>query len=274
MAFKKRALKTLIKFAAFSRWHLRLLKPRRYGDAPADVILKSLDTDGIHVCRGFFSAEEIARLNADFDAYLAAHREELVLSKALFTIDTSIHMTRWTNADKCVPAAKAYSGHPLIREVIRRFYGRDTGVDKCTYEIKLPGSHPEAAGPGAKDDMTHFHSDRPYGVFKTILLLSDVGPDDGPFHLVRGSHRIGYKAPFRRFLRMIKQIYASGYAAGLSSDEEAAFIDPSDDVACTGKAGDIFFVTTQAYHRGLVLKPGGKRVVLWNYCFNEKILGP
>ena len=199
-------------------------------------------------------------------AKLAAHTSD----RKIYAVDASISSQRRAGVEKAIPE---YVDHPLIAEVARQFYGEPVSVNKCTHEIKRPGTNPETGPIRDRGETTiFFHTDRPYSVLKTMLLLSDVTEDDGPFCIVAGSHRLSYGTPFqrmRRYMKITHKLSGSRSAHNIPHGREALYFDPDNIVPCTGKAGDLFFVDTGAFHRGPPLGPSGYREVVWNYLFNE-----
>ena len=44
-------------------------------------------------------------------------------------------------------------------------------------------------------------------VLKTFLILEDISDKDGPFQVVQGSHKIGYKSPLKKIMRYLSKIF-------------------------------------------------------------------
>lgn len=272
MSFKKKALKFVRKSAAFLRWQMRGAFSKRSDCSLSGQILAGLERDSFFVVKNFMTVDEAGALKNDIANYRAVHQEKLTADRRIGHLHHSIDKMRWTMVDRYVPGAKAYATHPLILDVAKKFHGRTAEIEKCTYEEKRPGTNPESGPLAGREEATiFFHSDRPFGVLKTILLLSDVEKKDGPFLIVRGSHKLGYKAPVKRLFKMMRQILGDEYSSAMTVDEEKKYFNSEDVVACTGQAGDLYFVTTMAYHKGPPLEAGGYRAVLWNYCYNESL---
>jgi len=118
------------------------------------------------------------------------------------------------------------------------------------------------AEPGKKlGSGEHWHRDHYFRQFKALLYLTDVGPDNGPFELIPGSHH---------FAEQLRNMDAAGMKfreIGPFSDEQISKItdgDPSRIHAVTAPAGSLIVVDTGCIHRG---RPAtqGIRYALTNY---------
>lgn len=275
-------IKIIRKVIFFLRWHLRSFFRSLKGNDPAVEIMRALDRDGYFVLKGFLSSDEVGRVAQEFGEALQQNRVALEGNKRLVCKHYSIDKIRWSQPQSHVKFAESYLNHPLIMKVTELFHGKKSFVHKCSYEEKRPGHHPETGGiEQRQEDTIFFHMDRPHGVLKTMLFLKDVERKDGPFEIVRGSQRFfygakkpGWRSVLRRWKRMLQIIFSaknSYYYATVLAEEEPEYIAPEDVVSLEGKAGDLVFVNTMAYHRGVPLQQGGYRVVLWNYIYNESV---
>ena len=112
-------------------------------------------------------------------------------------------------------------------------------------------------------------------MFKALVLLRDIDAGDGPFEIVKGSHLISYGSWSQRLRKISKycqQILGVKNCHKIAWNEEKNYFDKCDVVSRTGKAGDVFFVNTGAYHRGSFVDKDRVREVIWVYCYNENFL--
>jgi hypothetical protein len=89
--------------------------------------------------------------------------------------------------------------------------------------------------------------------------------------VVKGSYKLGYKSPFKKLFRYFAKIWLGPHYYLMDLHEEKNFINQDDVVLCKGKAGDVFFVNTEAWHTGRRLSVDGKRVMLWNYIYGDRL---
>ncbi|MBA3685314.1 MAG: phytanoyl-CoA dioxygenase family protein [Planctomycetes bacterium] len=116
----------------------------------------------------------------------------------------------------------------ITRATIR---GRVT-VNNAELRVRYPGNHTGAHMGGPIDaKYAYRHDARGFDCMMTrmIYLLHDVGPDDGPFCVVPGSHKAAYPPP----------------GAALPEEEPGM-------IAITGKAGDAIYFTEALRHGGFV----------------------
>jgi hypothetical protein len=93
---------------------------------------------------------------------------------------------------------------------------------------------------------------------KVFFYATDVGPDNGPFEFIEGSH--------------LPSLRAFSLRDGRFSDSEIQSRYPASQViTMTGGAGDAFMVDTQAFHRGKPVEKG-IRCLLQLY-FSSRIFG-
>jgi hypothetical protein len=132
------------------------------------------------------------------------------------------------------PLIRRVMDDPRLAEVAVRYYG--AGV-KCRY-VLAENLHPSEEG-----DTWHFDSIGDQ--FKVMILLSDVGPENGPMRYKLGSHQkpppeieLFYHQTFRRGLDY-------GYPSLCLAEKVAGEIK-----IATGRAGDCFLFDTIGLHAG------------------------
>jgi hypothetical protein len=97
----------------------------------------------------------------------------------------------------------------------------------------------------------HFDLDR-LRFLKLFVYLTDVGPDNGPHVLVRGTHR-----DLPRELRADRRFATS---------EVSDHFDPARSISVTGPRGTMFFADTRALHRGTRVSVGHRLVFQLEYA--------
>lgn len=117
--------------------------------------------------------------------------------------------------------------------------------------------------PGNRGSGGGWHRDSPHrSQFKALLYLSDVGPDNGPFEYIEGSHLAGNSLSllFRGQCRPNQYRFA---------DEEIERILAEHKIRRTfiAPAGTLFLIDTKGIHRGAPIVQG-RRYALTQYCFD------
>jgi hypothetical protein len=150
---------------------------------------------------------------------------------------------------------REFAEHPDLVALSRAFYRVQHG--SC---ITLGAILPFTTGNAGSGEGWHRDSLSPQ--FKTILYLTDVSLDEGPFELVPGSHRL---------LNVAGDILAHslGSRIRLSEAEVQHIIErhyPRGVATLTGEAGTLLLVDSSAIHRGRPIAKG-ERVALTNYYY-------
>jgi len=109
-----------------------------------------------------------------------------------------------------------------------------------------------------------WHRDSIFRQFKSIVYLTDVDENNGPFEMIINSH----------IPKQIKKDEKSANYESMQSRFDAQEIDrlvkqhPERLKTLTGKAGTVILVDTSVIHRGIPLKQG-TRYALTNYFFEK-----
>lgn len=184
---------------------------------------------------------------------------------------------RWPGIDESVCCARKYKNNKFIEEVALYFHKEKTKVLKTTFEKKEHNRPPEGGGLSKIELGDHlWHIDRPFAVLKTMLLLSDVNDEDGSLEIIAGSYKpfshglIGFIHWFKIFLFYF--CFNFGYGPYAEPEKLSNHFNEKNRVRLKGKAGDLIFVNTGAWHRGSELKTNGYREVLWNYIYCQNRL--
>lgn len=119
---------------------------------------------------------------------------------------------------------------------------------------------------GNEGSGTGWHRDSPFRhQFKTILYLSDVSEENGPFQFVEGSHRA--KSLLKTSFKLKKSLSEDRF----SNQEVLESISSNEKlITFTASAGTLILVDTRGLHRGKPLLDKN-RYALTTYNFNWKL---
>lgn len=242
--------------------------PKRFDNKKVKEIVRSLEKDSYYHFKGFYDLEQIALLRKKLDSL------ETESLKAGSTVNKNLtnKKLRTNILSSKDSAIRDYTHNNLILEVADKFHGINCKVTKSSFEVKERGENPEYVElKDRKDDTVFYHFDRPFKVLKTFLLMEDIEDKDGPLQIVKGSHKLSYKSPLKKLWRYVSKVYVNDHDYLLAIEDEKHFINDNDIHSCKGKAGDLFFINTEAWHCGRRVSNSGKRVQLWNYIYGDRL---
>ena len=259
--------KLSLSFLFFAKRFVGLF-PKKYNDQIVRNIVASLEKNSYYHYENFYSKTEVEEMKK----VLEEIESQLIEDGKSVHKNLTNKKTR-TNVLNCgSDKIRSYTNNELILDVAEKFHGIKCKVEKASYEVKQQGENPETSElKDRKDDTVFYHFDRPFKVLKTFLVLEDIEDKDGPFQIVKGSHKLTYKSPFRKFFKYFAKIWLGPHHYLLDLDDEKDLINQDDVIYCKGKAGDLFFVNTEAWHTGRRLGDDGKRVMLWNYIYGDHL---
>lgn len=259
--------KLALTFLFFAKRFVGLF-PKKYDDQIVENIVTSLEKDSYYHYENFYSKTEVEEMKK----VLEEIESQLIEDGKSVHKNLTNKKTR-TNVLNCgSDKIQSYTHSELILNVAEKFHGIKCKVQKASYEVKQQGENPETSElKDRKDDTVFYHFDRPFKVLKTFLVLEDIEDKDGPFQIVKGSHKLTYKSPFKKLFKYFAKIWLGPHHYLLDLDEEKDLINQDDVIYCKGKAGDLFFVNTEAWHTGRRLSDDGKRVMLWNYLYGDHL---
>ncbi|WP_416483239.1 phytanoyl-CoA dioxygenase family protein [Streptomyces sp. CL12] len=214
-----------------------------------ETVAKGLEEAGVVVVPGFLdraavhrTAEECIRLFRQTPSW--AHHEE-------YSLGQSVRMERADiDASQFPAVAAALSGEPLER-VVERVFGPDCIFSRTVYAIQ------DVVGSRTRVQQLHYDKMRH---LKAFVYLSDVGPSNGPFHCVPGSHLLTRELEEENRSRRI-----------VPTDDDAREL-PEDlvdkVVPVTAEAGTlILFDSDIAHHAGIVTS--GERLAIRSLSFGS-----
>ncbi len=179
----------------------RLLSPANLAAEAADAPYQALMRDGVCVVPSCMPDD--ARLAA-IDLFKTRHRDLIVRN-----LDEFGHLYRVVNLHLAIDAfADLFAQETIALAVCDRFLGASTSLYTSLYFER-----------GSEQDLhrdTPYFCTRPSGRYLGMwLALDDVGPDNGPLRVVRGSHAL----PPVDVRAMAKSLFPDPSAAPASSNE-------------------------------------------------------
>lgn len=256
MVFRKIAKKILSKsptlYTAAHSVNFRLNNPQNFSQCTEKEkeYLTEIQKNGFIVIPEFFTKEECKKCITDIE-WILEHKKEFVQKSNDYRVfgaeDLSENISKFSNNEFFYKLANAYNGK----------------LTSCAFtlaaKIEATGDQYGSGGPWHRDSM--------FRQFKSMIYLSDVDDDNGPFQIVKGSHK----------LKEILSDTRSGKLDAMESSFKQETVEKllknnhEKLVSITAKAGSVVLVDTSAIHRGIPLKTG-IRYALTNYFFENNII--
>ena len=212
-------------------------------------LLEEIKKNGFIVMPEFFDKEFCQACMKEMD--------QMYENKKEFVHEDDYGDSRIFGAEELSENIKKFYEHPLLNKLANTY----SAVATCcgftlAGRIKATGNEYGSGGP--------WHRDSYFRQFKSLLYLTDVNENNGPFQIISGSHKH-------------EQIMEDSKSGDLESMqctfpqetvEKILKDDPSRLNTLTAKAGTVVLVDTSAIHRGTPLKEG-IRYALTNYFFEK-----
>lgn len=148
--------------------------------------------------------------------------------------------------------------HPGLKEAVSRYFDAESG---CNYLLV------ERLSPSDRGDF--WHVDRIVDQVKMMVLLTDVGPKQGPLRLKVGTHT---------YQPQLKPLYYSVFSHGVDyAYPPGPLVEqlPGEIVVGHGKAGDCILFDTLAVHSGSECIEGERDVLVGTWygptCRTQKL---
>jgi phytanoyl-CoA dioxygenase PhyH len=233
-------------------WRSRLRIPTRHPpDLPRDWYA-TLKSQGIVVVPDFYTREQCAEATSE-------------LRRLEQTYPSCVHRRsdrRLFGVNRASPKLRQFAEHPALVAMARAFYAVDR-VSCLTLGAQLPFIE------GNRGSGEGWHRDALVPQFKSILYLTDVSLENGPFEIIPESHRL------RNLTRDIV-LHGLGSRVRLE-DAEVQSIQarryPGGVLTVTGLAGTLVLIHASAVHRGRPIAKG-ERAALTNYYFGSAAVPP
>jgi ectoine hydroxylase-related dioxygenase (phytanoyl-CoA dioxygenase family) len=214
----------------------RILKNLGPLDGPVPNESAQLERDGYTILEQVFPPADVARLREEIDTVFEKYPPERFRGDA-----PQFRYEMLNRSAACQDAVM----HPRILQVIEPLLGEDCHVIANTAwrnppEFKGGPWHCDAGPHIPRPEGVPWDDRIPYPVFAigAHIMLADCTIDDGPTAVVPGSHRSGQIAPFM-------------------GDEHLTY-DGRPPALFELRAGDVGMFVSDAWHRGLPSRPGGR----------------
>ena len=152
---------------------------------------------------------------------------------------------------------KQFANHPLLYKLANAYNAIPTS-NGFTLAGKIEATGHEYGSGGS------WHRDSYFRQFKSLLYLTDVSEDNGPFQVIRASHD-AQKISNDSKSGNLESMQCS---FNLNTVEKILKYEPERLKTLTAKAGTVVLVDTSTIHRGIPLK-NGVRYALTNYFFEN-----
>ena len=217
----------------------RAIRPARPKlDERGAELIRELDERGIAVAKSYVSANRCKRIRAYLEGLKPVSRNNV---RDDFRPDDLLE-----NAD-----VRALIADPFLRDVAASYLG-------CTPIFTQVAAWRSRSDPAASaDDLSDaaqlFHYDYDWPAFvKFFIYLTDVGPENGPFTFVVGTHE-----------------RKSSWTDGRRDDSYIERTYPGQSWGVTGNAGDLIIADTVAYHKGQRVLEGERLMLQFEFAVSR-----
>lgn len=219
-------------------------------DSEQARIAEEIRKNGIYVLTDYYSQEECDKIIGEIDRLVQG-------SEAHIWQDEAQSDTRIYGSHLYSEAIFKFHSDPFLKEIGERYLKSEL-INSHTLGAKLiPKADNLGSGGG-------WHRDSVYKKqYKSIVYLTDVGDENGPFQYVTGSHDKS---------TIYSSIKKSGFKAHqnrITNDQVEEFIAKCPDLESriyTATRGTVILVDTSGIHRGMPIQ-SGERYALTNYFY-------
>ncbi len=229
---------------------------RAAASSRAAAALPELKRRGYIAFPGYYSSAQCQRLRAEIDRVI--HEQPDVVQKDKFDADQRVF-----GAERASTEIALFHDDPFLRE-IGEAYRRSALTNFTTLASRLT-ARPENLGSGQG-----WHRDAFHWQYKALIYLTDVGPENGPFQMLAGSHR-----PWRVLIDTIRGRLEAPPRSRISDDQIARLVNAAPErlKTFTAEAGTMILFDSSTIHRGAPIK-SGIRYALTNYYYPPDHIGP
>lgn len=263
MTLKKLFIYSIARFYYKNFLSFKVLKQKFLYRSNLDIkykpFLEELKLKGCVKIPDFFTQEEIIKFRQnvvpDLDALDEKHIKEesneiIYYENHNKMIKKKYGYSRIFNLHLNYPELGSFLNNQKIKDLASAYYGRE-----C-----FPFHNNAQKSLSIEDIGLDWHIDDFLPRFKALVYLYDVEIDDGPFSILKYSHKVFWKKLFK-----IHKMHTKSYSDdSIFSKEEISELN-FEKIICAGKAGDLFLVDVCGIHRGLPIKKNHTRYVLFNY---------
>lgn len=218
------------------------------------ALLTQVQENGFAVLSNYFDEDYCKKCRDDID-WMLENKKEFLREDSDFDL-------RIFGAENLSENIKKFAEDDFFTNLANSYNATET-VNAFTLGARIE-FHGQEFGSGGS-----WHRDSTLRQFKSIVYLSDVNENQGPFQLVSRSHKLS-------------EILEDEKTANLDSMEsrfdtktveKILTREPERLKTLTGKAGTVIIVDTSCIHRGLPLKQG-VRYALTNYYMAKTQINP
>lgn len=201
------------------------------------AILDALEKDGLVLVPGYLDPPAIAAATRECHELFErtpswAHHEE-------YSLGQSVRMERANVDCGLFPALAAAFSRPELEAVTRGFFGEGYIFSRTIYAIL------DVVGSSTRVQELHYDKMRH---LKSFIYLTDVGPANGPFHCVPGSHLL------------TREIQRDNRERNIVPSDDDARVLPADlndrRMAVLGEAGTLILFDSDICHHAGILTEG------------------
>jgi hypothetical protein len=216
--------------------------------------LAKLEANGVYIVENFWSQEKCVCARAEVDRIISQYPR--------FINGSAKADQRVYGANNASELIATFANDAVLASVASA-YNHEPTRTAFTLAARMPASR------GNQGSGEGWHRDGFFRQFKAILYLSDVGPSNGPFQMIRDSHRR------QRVLSDMRAGHLKYMQYRLSNPEIEQIIadEPARKITYTARAGTLILADTSTLHRGQPIK-AGTRYALTNYYFPEAQIDP
>jgi hypothetical protein len=215
-------------------------------------VVEKLHKDGIIILQDYYDKDKVSILKSEVDR-LFNENKEYIWSDA----EDSDH--RLHGSQRKSDVIKEFNQDPYFQQLADQFLGY-ASFPFSTLSARLFSSINNLGSGGG------WHRDTPYESkqFKSIVYLTDVGPENGPFQYVNGTQNQS---------SLYRNIWLHNIKHGqhrFSDDEVKKILEDKYYTlnTYTAKAGTVILVNTFGLHRGMPIQKDN-RYALTNYFYKK-----
>lgn len=260
MLFKKIAKKILSKNSKLNTkvitWKFELEHKQDFSKNSQEEIdfLEKIKEDGYVVIPNYFDKDFCDKCIKDIDKMLANKKE--------FIREDSEFDYRIFGAEYLSDNIKKFADHPFFNKLANSYNAKPT-VNAFTLAARLE-AHEQEFGSGGS-----WHKDNALRQFKSIVYLTDVDENSGPFQLIDKSNNPSNFSEDSK----TAQVDSMESRFDVTTVDKIIAKNPDRLKTITGKAGNVILVDSSSIHRGAPIKKG-VRYALTNYFFEKDQITP
>ncbi len=215
-------------------------------DERTRTILDTIKKTGFYVWPDFYDAERCKLLRAEIDRVAVEHKDKV-------SCDDLIGDTRLFGAEKVSDLINEYNKDPVLQKLSDLYHAQHAPAP-FTMAARLEPNDIN------KNKDHGWHRDSLRRQFKSIIYLSDVTEENGPYQYIAQSHHM------RNILTDSMQGKIPYMSVAIKPESAQSIIsqNPARLKTVTGEAGTLILTDTTGIHRGSTIK-SGMRYALTNY---------